>query len=67
MRLEAESYLKSGSNEVRILEYRLGGRSFGINILKVKRIVNDLPLLTGTPNSPEYVVGCSATAKMSCR
>jgi two-component system chemotaxis response regulator CheV len=51
MRLEAESYLKSGSNEVRILEYRLGGRSFGINILKVKRIVNDLPLLTGTPNS----------------
>ena len=57
MRLEAESYLKSGSNEVRILEYRLGGRSFGINILKVKRIVNDLPLLTGTPNSPDYVVG----------
>ena len=57
MKLEAESYLKSGSNEVRILEYRLGGRSFGINILKVKRIVNDLPLLTGTPNSPEHVVG----------
>ncbi len=57
MRLEAESYLKSGSNEVRILEYRLGGRSFGINILKVKRIVNELPLLTGTPNSPEHVVG----------
>jgi two-component system, chemotaxis family, chemotaxis protein CheV len=57
MRLEAESYLKSGSNEVRILEYRLGGRSFGINILKVKRIVSDLPLLTGTPNSPDHVVG----------
>jgi two-component system chemotaxis response regulator CheV len=57
MKLEAESYLKSGSNEVRILEYRLGGRSFGINILKVKRIVNDLPLLTGTPNSPQHVVG----------
>lgn len=57
MKLEAESYLKSGSNEVRILEYRLGGRSFGINILKVKRIVNELPLLTGTPNSPDYVAG----------
>ncbi len=57
MKLEAESYLKSGSNEVRILEYRLGGHSFGINILKVKRIVNDLPLLTGTPNSPDYIVG----------
>lgn len=57
MKLEAESYLKSGSNEVRILEYRLGGRSFGINILKVKRIVNELPLMTGTPNSPTHVVG----------
>jgi two-component system, chemotaxis family, chemotaxis protein CheV len=57
MKLEAESYLKSGSNEVRILEYRLGGRSFGINILKVKRIVNDLPFLTGTPNSPDHVIG----------
>ena len=57
MKLEAESYLKSGSNELRVLEFRLGGRSFGINILKVKRIVNDLPCLTTTPNSPANVIG----------
>jgi two-component system chemotaxis response regulator CheV len=57
MKFEAESYLKSGSNELRILEYRLGGRSFGINILKVKRIVNELPCLTSTPNAPANVVG----------
>jgi len=39
MNLDAESYLKSGSNELRVLEYRICGHSFGINILKVQKIV----------------------------
>jgi two-component system chemotaxis response regulator CheV len=39
MNLDAESYLKSGSNELRVLEYRVCGHSFGINILKVQKIV----------------------------
>ncbi len=57
MKLEAESYLKSGSNEVQVLEYKLGGMSFGINILKVRRIVNETPCLTDVPNSPPNVEG----------
>ena len=57
MELEAESYLKSGSNELRILEYQVGGRSFGINILKVSKIVKDLKCLTVAPESPPSVTG----------
>lgn len=57
MKLEADSYLKSGSNEVRILEYKVGNSSFGINILKVNKIVNKLPLMTATPDSPAAVNG----------
>lgn len=56
-KLDAESYLKSGSNELRILEYRTGGLSFGINILKVSKIVNKLNELTKMPESHESVSG----------
>ncbi len=55
--MEAESYLKSGSNEVRILEYRVGNSSFGINILKVNKIISKLTLKTATPDSHPCVRG----------
>ena len=32
--------LESGTNEVELLEFYLGGESFGVNVLKVKRIIN---------------------------
>ena len=57
MNLDAESYLKTGSNELRVLEYRLGGLSFGINILKVSKIVNDLVNFTRMPESHTAVSG----------
>ena len=57
MTFDAESYLKSGSNELRILEYRACGLSFGINILKVKKIVNDLTDFTTVPESPAGITG----------
>lgn len=57
MKLEAESYLKSGSNELRVLEYRIGDRSFGINILKVSKIVKDLSCFTASPESHPSVTG----------
>lgn len=57
MKLEADSYLKSGSNEVRILEYQVGGASFGINILKVNKIVGQTALKTSTPESHPAVKG----------
>lgn len=57
MTFDAESYLKSGSNELRVLEYRTGPMAFGINILKVSKIVNDLSGLVRVPESHPAVMG----------
>ncbi len=57
MKLDAESYLKSGSNELRVLEYQTTGMSFGINILKVSKIVNELNEFTKVPESHPSVTG----------
>jgi two-component system, chemotaxis family, chemotaxis protein CheV len=57
MKLDAESYLKSGSNELRVLEYRTCGMSFGINILKVSKIVSNLEDFTSVPESHPSVKG----------
>jgi two-component system chemotaxis response regulator CheV len=57
MKLEAESYLKSGSNELRVLEYRVGGRSFGINILKVCKIIKNLQCFISPPEAHPSVTG----------
>ncbi len=56
-KLDAESYLKSGSNEVRILEYQACGHSFGINILKVNKIVSDLVDFISVPETHRAVKG----------
>ncbi len=56
-KLDADSYLKSGSNELRILEYRVGGQSFGINILKVNKIVNNLENFTKVPETHVAIGG----------
>ncbi len=57
MKLNAESYLKSGSNELRILEYRAGGMSFGINILKVSKIVSEMKDFLQIPEAHPAVKG----------
>ena len=57
MKLDAESYLKTGSNELRVLEYRVAGMSFGINILKVNKIVNELVDFTRLPESHPAISG----------
>ena len=56
-KLDAESYLKTGSNELRVLEYRVSGISFGINILKVSKIVNELTDFTQVPESHPTITG----------
>lgn len=56
--VDADSYLSSGSNELRVLEYRVAGMSFGINILKVSKIVNQLTNLIEVPESHDAVRGC---------
>ncbi|MCD6163530.1 MAG: chemotaxis protein CheV [candidate division Zixibacteria bacterium] len=57
MTLDAESYLQSGSNELRILEYAIDGQSFGINILKVQKIVAQPECLTSTMNTHPSIKG----------
>ncbi len=57
MNMDAESYLKTGSNELRVLEYRAAGLAFGINILKVSKIVNDLVDFTQLPESHPAIHG----------
>lgn len=44
---EPEAYLKSGSNELKILEYTIGDLHLGINILKVSRILDRPEKATG--------------------
>lgn len=56
-KLDAESYLKSGSNELRVLEYRTTGMSFGINILKVSKIVSELADFTQVPETHPAISG----------
>ncbi len=56
-KLDAESYLKTGSNELRVLEYQAGGMTFGINILKVSKIVADLVDFTSIPESHPAMKG----------
>jgi two-component system chemotaxis response regulator CheV len=57
LKLDAESYLRSGSNELRVLEYRTTNMSFGINILKVSKIVSDLVDFTALPESHPAIKG----------
>lgn len=57
MSLVAESYLKSGSNELRMLEYTVCGHSYGINILKVQKILTDPGCLTSVMNTHPSVMG----------
>ncbi len=44
---EPEAYLKSGSNELKILQYTIGRLHLGINILKVSRILDRPARLAG--------------------
>jgi two-component system chemotaxis response regulator CheV len=57
IKMDAESYLRSGSNELRVLEYRTTGMSFGINILKVSKIVSVLNHFTDVPGTHPAVKG----------
>lgn len=57
MKVKSESYLKSGSNELRVLEYKVKGQSFGINILKVSKIIMEMEKFTKVPDSNDSVTG----------
>lgn len=48
--------LESGTNELEIVMFKVGEGIFGINVLKVREIINPLPI-TGTPNAHANVEG----------
>ncbi len=52
------SLLDSGTNEFEIIEFLISGQSFGINVSKVKQIVQFSPeLLTSVPSANPNVMG----------
>jgi two-component system chemotaxis response regulator CheV len=55
---EQKILLESGTNEVEILEFFLGGQSYGINVSKILQIITyDEEFLTETPESPVAMPG----------
>ncbi|PCI27084.1 MAG: hypothetical protein COB67_09425 [SAR324 cluster bacterium] len=53
-----EILLDSGTNEVELLEFYLGGQSFGINVEKIKQIVKfDTDSMTRLPNCYPSLMG----------
>jgi two-component system chemotaxis response regulator CheV len=55
--IQADTYLKSGSNELKVLEYTSGNENYGINILKVSRILSEMPGFRSLPQSHPAVRG----------
>jgi two-component system chemotaxis response regulator CheV len=53
-----EILLESGTNEVELLEFYIGTQSYGVNVLKVKRIVNFSSVkITEQPCTHESILG----------
>ncbi|WP_428908816.1 chemotaxis protein [Niallia sp. Krafla_26] len=48
--------LESGTNELEIVEFGIGKNHFGINVIKVREIINPVPV-TIVPNSHPHVEG----------
>ncbi|MRX73770.1 response regulator [Bacillus lacus] len=48
--------LESGTNELEIVEFNVGGSSYGINVIKVKEILMPVKV-TAIPHSHKYVEG----------
>ncbi len=48
--------LESGTNELEIVEFSIGRNKFGINVIKVKEIINPVPVIP-VPHSHRYIEG----------
>lgn len=55
--IQADTYLRSGSNELKVLEYTSGKENYGINILKVSRILSEMPGFISLPQAHPAVRG----------
>jgi two-component system chemotaxis response regulator CheV len=48
--------LESGTNELEVIVFTIGANTFGINVIKVREIINPLPI-TKMPNSHPFIEG----------
>ena len=54
--MDTNILLESGTNELEILEFTVGGNHYGINVAKVIEIMNYQPV-TPIPNTHPFVEG----------
>lgn len=48
--------LESGTNELEIVEFNVGNNKFGINVIKVREIINPIPVVA-IPHSHQHIEG----------
>lgn len=54
--MDTNILLENGTNELEVLEFTVGGRSYGINVAKIREIIGYQPV-TPVPNAHEFVEG----------
>ena len=55
--------LESGTNELEIVEFGIGNNKFGINVIKVKEIINPVPI-TIIPQAHNHVEAAELTGAL---
>ena len=48
--MDTKILLENGTNELEVLEFTIAGNSYGINVAKIKEIINYQPV-TAVPNA----------------
>lgn len=54
--MDTNILLENGTNELEVLEFTVGGRSYGINVAKIREIIGYQPV-TPVPNAHQFVEG----------
>ena len=54
--MDTNILMESGTNELEVLEFSLNGNSYGINVAKIKEIINYMPV-TPVPNAHPSIEG----------
>lgn len=54
--MDTNILLENGTNELEVLEFTVGGRSYGINVAKIREIIAYMPV-TPVPNAHQFVEG----------
>ena len=55
--MESKILLETGTNELEVLEFTIAGNSYGINVAKIREIINYQPV-TPVPNAHPSIESC---------